>query len=109
MSLKNLNILIFIFLISLVTYPSELLSGKVIDCKTSLPLMGAEILINNQENINTRVAISDFDGFFEIKVSDEIKEIIIKYPKYKDFKINIEEENDLGEIVLLKRGCKKRF
>ncbi|MFL2620323.1 MAG: hypothetical protein ACJ0O0_03975 [Flavobacteriaceae bacterium] len=85
------------------------MSGKVIDCKTSLPLMGAEILINNQENINTRVAISDFDGFFEIKVSDEIKEIIIKYPKYKDFKINIEEGNDLGEIVLLKRGCKKRF
>ena len=109
MSLKNFNILIFIFLISLVTYPSELLSGKVIDWKTSLPLMGAEILINNQENINTRVAISDFDGFFEIKVSDEIKEIIIKYPKYKDFKINIEEGNDLGEIVLLKRGCKKRF
>ena len=71
--------------------------------------MGAEILINNQENINTRVAISDFDGFFEIKVSDEIKEIIIKYPKYKDFKIKIEEANDLGEIVLLKRGCKKRF
>ena len=45
MSLKGFNIFVLIFLFSFVTYPGELFSGKVIDCKTGLPLMGAEILI----------------------------------------------------------------
>ena len=109
MSLKGFNIFVLIFLFSFVTYPGELFSGKVIDCKTGLPLMGAEILINNPENIDSKVAISDFDGFFEIKISKKIKEIIIKYPKYKDYKINIGKATELGEIILFKRGCKKNF
>ena len=39
----------------------------------------------------------------EQTIFDQLKE------KYGDGQINIEEGNDLGEIVLLKRGCKKRF
>ena len=73
---KKLSITIFIFLISLCVYSNKLVSGTVVDCKTNLPIPGAEIIINNQEP-----KFTNFDGYFEIEVSTDLKEIFIKYPK----------------------------
>ena len=48
--IKNLNILIFIFLISTCVYPNRVVSGTVKDCKTNLPIPGAEIIINKSQS-----------------------------------------------------------
>tara|TARA_B100001027_G_scaffold140317_1_gene97542 strand:- start:2117 stop:2434 length:318 start_codon:yes stop_codon:yes gene_type:complete len=104
--IKNLNILIFISLISTCVFPNRVVSGTVIDCKTNLPIPGAEIIISKSQ-LNQKPKLTDFDGYFELDISDTTKEIFIRYPKYKELKIAISENNNLGEITLLKRGCKK--
>ena len=105
--IKNLNIIIFIFLISTCPYQNRIVSGTVIDCKTNLPIPGAEIIINKSQ-LYQKVKLTDFDGYFELDVSDDTKEIFIRYPKYKEIKITISDSKNLGEIILFKRGCKNR-
>lgn len=105
--IKNLNILIFIFLISNCVYPNRVISGTVLDCKTNLPIPGAEIIFN-KSRLNQKPKLTDFDGYFELDVSDDTKEIFIRYPKYKEIKITISDSKNLGEIILFKRGCKNR-
>ena len=106
---KKINITIFIFLITVYIYSNKLISGTVIDCKTNLPLMGAEILIKDNRDINPTKVLSNFDGFFEININQNTKEILIRYPKYKELKVNLDKEGNLGDIVLFKkRGCKKK-
>ena len=104
--IKKINISFFIFLISIYAYSNKLINGKVIDCKTNLPLPGAEIIFDKNSS-NNELILSNFDGYFELEISENIKEIFIRYPKYKEIKITIGENNNLGEITLLKRGCKK--
>ena len=48
--IKNLNILIFIFLMSTYVYPNRIVSGTVLDCKTNLPIPGAEIIITKSQS-----------------------------------------------------------
>ena len=103
--IKNLNILIFISLISTYVFPNRVVSGTVIDCKTNLPIPGAEIIISKSQ-LNQKPKLTDFDGYFELDISDTTKEIFIRYPKYKELKITISDNNNLGKITLLKRGCK---
>ena len=105
--IKNLNILIFIFLISTCVYPNRIVSGTVIDCKTNLPIPGAEIIINKNQ-LNKKPKLTDFDGYFEIDIFDDTKAIFIRYPKYKEIKITVSDSKNLGEIILFKRGCKNR-
>ena len=104
--IKKINISIFIFLISISLYSNRLISGIVIDCKTNLPLPGAEVIFD-KNNPNNEPTLSNFDGYFELEISENIKEIFIRYPKYKELKITISANNNLGKITLLKRGCKK--
>ena len=106
MMIKKINISIFIFLISISLYSNKLISGIVIDCKTNLPLPGAEVIFD-KNNPNNEPTLSNFDGYFELEISENIKEIFIRYPKYKELKITISANNNLGKITLLKRGCKK--
>ena len=105
--IKNLNILIFISLIYTCVFPNRIVSGTVKDCKTNLPIPGAEIIINKSQ-LNQKPKLTDFDGFFELDISDDIKEIFIRYPKYKEIKITVSDSKNLGEIILFKRGCKNR-
>ena len=102
---KNLNI--FIFLISICLYPNRLVTGTVIDCKTNLPLPGAEIIFDKNEPSKDAI-LSNFDGYFELEIYDDTKEIFIRYPKYKEIKITVSDSKNLGEIILFKRGCKNR-
>ena len=104
--IKKINISLFIFLISISVYSNKLISGIVIDCKTNLPLPGAEIIFDKNSSNNEPV-LSNFDGYFELEISENITEIFIRYPKYKELKITIGKNNNFGEITLLKRGCKK--
>lgn len=104
--IKKINISIFIFLISISIYSNKLISGIVIDCKTNLPLPGAEIIFDKNRTNNEPI-LSNFDGYFELEISENINEIFIRYPKYKELKITISDNNNLGKITLLKRGCKK--
>jgi len=105
--IKNLNILTFIFLISTCVYPNRIVSGTVIDCKTNLPIPGAEIIIDKSQ-LNQKPKLTDFDGYFELDISDDTNEIFIRYPKYKEVKIAVSDSKNLGEIILFKRGCKNR-
>ena len=104
--IKKINISIFIFLISISLYSNKLISGIVIDCKTNLPLPGAEVIFD-KNSPNNEPILSNFDGYFELEISENIKEIFIRYPKYKELKITISANNNLGKITLSKRGCKK--
>jgi len=104
--IKKINISIFILLISISLYSNKLISGIVIDCKTNLPLPGAEVIFD-KNNPDNEPILSNFDGYFELEISENIKEIFIRYPKYKELKITISANNNLGKITLLKRGCKK--
>ena len=106
MMIKKINISIFIFLINISVYSNKLISGTVLDCKTNLPLPGAEIIFDKNSS-NSELVLSNFEGYFELEISENIKEIFIRYPKYKELKIAISDNNNLGEITLLKRGCKK--
>ena len=103
--IKKINISIFIFLISISLYSNKLISGIVIDCKTNLPLPGAEVIFDKNRTNNEPI-LSNFDGYFELEISENINEIFIRYPKYKELKITISDNNNLGKITLLKRGCK---
>ena len=103
--IKNLNI--FIFLISTCLYQNRIVSGTVIDCKTNLPIPGAEIIINKSQ-LNQKPKLTDFDGYFELDISNDTKEIFIRYPKYKEIKITVSDSKNLGEIILMRRGCKNR-
>ena len=105
MMIKKINISIFIFLISISLYSNKLISGIVIDCKTNLPLPGAEVIFDKNRTNNEPI-LSNFDGYFELEISENINEIFIRYPKYKELKITISDNNNLGKITLLKRGCK---
>ena len=105
--IKNLNILIFIFLISTCVYPNRVVSGTVKDCKTNLPIPGAEIIINKSQS-NQKPKLTNFDGHFKLYIPDDTKEIFIRYPKYKEIKITVSDKKNLGEIILFKRGCKNR-
>ena len=104
--IKKINFSIFIFFVSVFIYSNKLITGTVIDCKTNLPIPGAEIIVakNNQ---NEQTFVSNFDGYFEIEVSDKIGEIFVRYQKYKELRVVIDNNNNLGEITLFKRGCKK--
>ena len=46
---SNLKISFFIFLFSVGLLQNKLVKGTVIDCKTNLPIPGAEIIINKKE------------------------------------------------------------
>ena len=105
--IKKINISIFIFLISISLYSNKLISGIVIDCKTNLPLPGAEVIFD-KNSPNNEPILSNFDGYFELDISDDTNEIFIRYPKYKEIKITISDSKNLGEIILFKRGCKNR-
>ena len=104
--INNLNILIFIFLITSCVYQNKIVSGTVIDCKTNLPIPGAEIIIDKEQQ-KKKPKMTDFDGYFELEIYDDTKEIFIRYPKYKEVKITVSDSKNLGEIILFKRGCKK--
>ena len=104
--IKKINISIFIFLISISLFSNKLISGIVIDCKTNLPLPGAEVIFH-KNSPNDKPILSNFDGYFELEISENIKEIFIRYPKYKELKITIGDNNNLDKITLFKRGCKK--
>ena len=82
MMIKKINISIFIFLISISIYSNKLISGIVIDCKTNLPLPGAEVIFDKNRTNNEPI-LSNFDGYFELEISENINEIFIRYPKYK--------------------------
>ena len=104
--IKKINFSIFIFFVSVFIYSNKLITGTVIDCKTNLPIPGAEIIVT-KNNQNEQSTVSNFDGYFEIEVSDKIGEIFVRYQKYKELKVIIDNNNNLGEITLFKRGCKK--
>ena len=104
--IKKINFSIFIFFVSVFIYSNKLITGTVIDCKTNLPIPGAEIIVT-KNNHNEQSTVSNFDGYFEIEVSNKIGEIFVRYPKYKELKVIIDNNNNLGEITLFKRGCKK--
>ena len=103
---KNYLLTILIFLLSFQLYSNKLIKGTIIDCKTNLPLPGAQILISDIES-NESTFTSDFNGIFEIKTSVIVDQITISYPKYKEIKIKINDNGNLGQIILFKRGCKK--
>ena len=75
---NNLKISVFIFLFSVGLLQNKLVNGTVIDCKTNLPIPGAEIIINKKE-LNQESKFTNFDGYFEINIPSK------RFPKLVSF------------------------
>lgn len=89
-------------------------SGKVIDEK-GMPLAGANILVK-ERNVGT---MTDFDGYFKLSITNEVKELQISMLGFKtqnviigdklEFEIVLKEDvNQLSEIVLIGYGGAKK-
>ena len=100
---SNLKISFFIFLFSVGLLQNKLINGTVIDCKTNLPIPGAEIIINKKE-LNQESKFTNFDGYFEIEVPTDSDQILIKYPKYKEIKISISKFTSVRFFKVKKRN-----
>ena len=75
---KKLSITIFIFVISLCVYSNKLVSGTVVDCKTNLPIPGAEIIINNSKN-NQTISQSKHQAKWPIIQTNELQTVLCNH------------------------------
>ncbi len=102
-----------VFMVNAQGFKKEI-SGKVTD-ETGMPLAGANILVK-EKNIGT---MTDFDGFFKLSISNDVKELQISMLGYKTqniiigeklkFEIILKEDvNQLSEIVLIGYGGAKK-
>lgn len=109
--MKNLNgiLLVFfsLFLSNIVNAGIDkkiTIKGKIIDAETKQPLEYATIsFFSYSENKIVDGIITNTDGFFEVKVAQDIYDINIEYISYKTIKLtnkNITENLDLGIIQL---------
>lgn len=80
------------------------IKGKVIDAETKQPLEYATIsFFSYSENKIVDGIITNTDGFFEVKVAQDVYDINIEYISYRTIKLtkkNITENLDLGIIEL---------
>lgn len=83
---------------------NRIIKGKVIDAETNLPLEYATVsLFSLTQQKIVDGTITDINGDFEIKVSEDIYDIKIEYISYKSFVIEkkkIDSNFDLGTVSL---------
>ena len=108
---KLIYLLIFIPSL-LIAQKQKVISGKVIDGATQMPIVGASVyissaIIGNKTKIEGVIegamlgSTTDFDGEFSLKVSDDINFFLVSYIGFETEKIAITEHNT-GFVILLK-------
>ncbi len=88
--------------------------GNVVDV-TGEPLIGATVKVKGNASLGT---VTDFDGNFSISVPSEGSTLIITYVgmktrelkvgKKREFKLTLEDDNAIGEVVVVGYGQQKK-
>ena len=120
--MKNILSFLFILPVLLFSQTDGYVNGYVYDSKSQLPLLGANVIIDGTE----KGAISDENGFFEIKsISPKSYNLSVSYVGYQSKKIfniiikskgnqtleilMVESSEELEEIILYESPFKKSF
>jgi TonB-linked SusC/RagA family outer membrane protein len=121
--MKKLLCLLVFIPAALLAQTKKIISGKVLEATTQMPIVGASVyvssaIIGNETNISGVLqgamigTTTDFDGEFSIQVSEDIKHLLVSYIGFEteviallkgssDFKIELKESSEvLKEIIL---------
>jgi len=81
---------------------SQKITGNVADAQNNLTLVGAAVYIEKTDF----ATITDFDGFFSLKLKPGVFKLTITYNGYSEFSKKIEiienEDYNIGKIFLEK-------
>jgi len=109
----------FVFLGVILAFSNVLgqraIKGIVQDLSNQEPLIGANIVIDND---NSRGTITDFDGNFELSVGNDTKKITVSYTGYTSVTVNLDARNFyqielaagkiLDDVIVIGYGTVKR-
>lgn len=90
---------ILLTLISLLGYAQSLISGKVVDAETKMPLEGASVFAQN----TTRGVITNKEGEYKIVLNKGGYELVISYTGYTSQTINLQADADKQIDVEMKK------
>ena len=88
-------IYLFLFFISFQIYGQRTIKGKLTDSETNVPLAFANLSVSDDEG-----TISNAEGFFNISVSENVKEIEITYIGYETKTIHLQPDKNYYNIQL---------
>lgn len=109
--------LLILSLASIFAQSKTLIRGTVISAQDKEPLISASIVEMNKENRVIASTVTNMDGNFSLYISDTQNRLIVSYISYKkkeftigsqtSFKIELDEDNLLSEVVVTARPQRK--
>ena len=94
-----------------------LIRGNVISSFDKQPLIGASVVEMNKDNRTISGTVTNMDGDFSLQISNANNKLVISYVGYKtkelaigsnaNFKITLEEQSALNEVVVTARPKQK--
>lgn len=108
--IKNflLNILFFLTISNIAftpAYAEITCKGRVVDCQSEVPLIGATVLLENAKQLVGTA--TDINGFFSLNVPENS---ILKFQYFGGYQVELMAKEDMGDIILTKgkgNGFKK--
>ena len=107
-------LMLFAFSATLHAQNGIAVKGKVTDSTTD-PLIGASVIVKGQPSLGT---VTDIDGNFHLTVPSEQSVLVISYVgmatkeikvnRQRDFKVTLDEDTQLEEVVVVGYGQQKK-
>ncbi len=93
------NLIILVFLFTSIIFPQQItISGKVVDASTGKPLPGANVILQNNQNIGTATNIN---GIFKLTGTIQVGSILkFSYVGYQDNLLSITKANLTKDLVV---------
>lgn len=93
--MKNALLLFLAMSVSVVLYGQRTVSGTVTDVDGD-PLIGANVTVVGEDGYGT---ITDYDGYYELQVSEDAERLLVSYTGYETKKMEIGESNTIDVIL----------
>ena len=107
-------LMLFVFSATLHAQNGVAVKGKVTDTAAE-PLIGASVIVKGQPSLGT---VTDIDGNFHLTVPSEQSVLVISYVgmttkeikvnRQRDFKVTLDEDTQLEEVVVVGYGQQKK-
>ncbi len=88
------TILLFSFMLPLISLSQKTITGKVFDATNNKPLLSASVVANEKEG----VIVSNADGSFTLTTSSDVKQITVSYVGYESRIVKIQDRS--GEYFI---------